>query len=74
MTAHWTRPVNGNGSWQPTAPHRPVITDMAVAFVVCLLFFTVVIGLYLALRPVVCHINHDQLRHCPGYVQTTETP
>lgn len=79
MSASWTDPRHrGAGIWQHTPRHRPMVTDLLVAAVACVLGAVLFIGLLVAGRAGLCHVYDNALSYCPGFVPasttTTENP
>lgn len=68
----WTDPRGGQGSWRSTPPHLESLTDLLVAFIVCLLAGIVFVGAVVAGRAVMCQTHEDAqgrptLSYCDGY-------
>lgn len=73
MTAHWTRPTDGEGTWRPSAPHPSGLIDLAIATVICAALIAVTVGAVVLARPAMCAAWDQQISYCPGFHETTTT-
>lgn len=66
MSAHWTRPVDGAGTWRHTPAHRPVVVDIAVTFLASVLGLVLFVGLVVVARHGVCRM-YEHRTDAPSY-------
>jgi hypothetical protein len=81
MTATWTRPTDGAGTWTHATPHRTLrLTTFGTLVVTGLLtiafLLTVHLGRALVCRMDVAAVGHPTHTYCPGWkaAPRTDTP